>query len=48
MANEVPGAAFLRPDPRARHYVPFDPWAALPLLPARAELPANHSLLTRE
>ena len=44
MANDMPGAAFLRPDPRARGYVPFDPWDALPLLPARAALPRNHAV----
>jgi hypothetical protein len=35
---------FLRPDPRQCCYVPFDPWDALPLLPARATLPGNHRL----
>jgi hypothetical protein len=38
------GGAFLRPDPRVGAFVPFDPWDALPLLPARGSLPANHSI----
>jgi hypothetical protein len=46
-ASSVAAAAarcpmFLRPDPRQCCYVPFDPWDALPLLPARATLPGNH------
>lgn len=44
IANATPGAACLRPDPRAGGFVAFDPWAALPLLPARGALPRNHSI----
>jgi hypothetical protein len=40
----APGARALRPDPRVGAYVDFDPWASLPLLPAREGLPLNHSL----
>jgi hypothetical protein len=41
-AARVP--VFLRPAPWACCYVAFDPWDALPLLPARAALPGNHRL----
>jgi hypothetical protein len=44
MANPIGGAVFLRPDPRQGGFVGFDPWNALPLLPARQQLPANHSI----
>jgi hypothetical protein len=33
---------FRRPCPQARAFVPFDPWDSPPLLPSRADLPANH------